>query len=166
VARILIVGGGCRGRRLAAGLIDDGHAVRITTRAEQGRAAIEQVGAQCWIGTPDRLATLRGALDGVTVLCWLLGGASGSTEELTALYTTRLEFFLTQAIDTTVRGFIYEAASAGTPPELLSKGEQIVVRLTARNEIPVRFLRADPAEDGAWLAEAQGAVGSLLGMPA
>jgi uncharacterized protein YbjT (DUF2867 family) len=164
VARVLIVGGGCRGRRLAAGLIADGHAVRITTRAERGRAAIEQAGAECWVGTPDRLATLRGALDGVTVLCWLLGGAGGSSEELTALYTTRLEFFLTQAIDTTVRGFVYEAAGAGPPPELLAGGEEIVARLTARNEIPVSFLRTDPAEGEAWLAEARGTIDSLLGL--
>ena len=40
--------------------------MRITTRTEAGRAAIEAAGAECWIGTPDRLATLRRALDGVT----------------------------------------------------------------------------------------------------
>ena len=73
VARILIVGGGCPGRQLAALMIERGHAVRITTRSERGRSAIEQTGAECWIGTPDRLATMRGALDHVTIACWMLG---------------------------------------------------------------------------------------------
>ena len=80
MARILIVGGGCRGRRLAACMVAAGHSARITTRSEAGRGAIEQAGAECWIGTPDRLATLRGALDSVTIACWLLGSASGGAE--------------------------------------------------------------------------------------
>src|SRR6185312_3751050 len=90
VARILILGGGCRGRRLAGELLAGGHAVRITTRAESGRAAIEALGAECWVGTPDRLATLRGSLENVAIACWLLGTASGEPEDLAALYTTRL----------------------------------------------------------------------------
>ncbi len=106
---MLIVAGGCRGRRLAAALVGEGHAVRITTRDERGRAAIEAAGAECWVGTPDRLATLRGALENVTILCWMLATATGSAEELDALHGSRLEFFMTQAIDTTVRGFVYEA---------------------------------------------------------
>jgi hypothetical protein len=113
VARILIVGGGCRGRRLASAMTADGlgHAVRITTRSQDGRAAIEEVGAECWVGTPDRLATLRGALENVTVVCWLLRTAKGSAAELRALHSTRLEFFLGQAIDTTMRGFVYETTT-------------------------------------------------------
>src|ERR1700685_3874839 len=73
MARMLIVGGGCRGRQLAAALVGEGHGVLITTRSQAGSAAIESSGAECWIGTPDRLATLRGALDGVTLAFWLLG---------------------------------------------------------------------------------------------
>ncbi len=67
VARILLIGGGARGRALGGELTALGHAVRITTRTEAGRAAIEAVGAECWIGTPDRIATLRYALEGVTI---------------------------------------------------------------------------------------------------
>jgi len=40
VARILIVGGGCRGRRVASQLVEGGHSVRITTRSEVGRAVV------------------------------------------------------------------------------------------------------------------------------
>ena len=59
--RALIVGGGCRGLDLARELAADGHAVRIVTRTEAGRAAIEAAGGECWIGTPDvdRDAALR-----------------------------------------------------------------------------------------------------------
>jgi hypothetical protein len=167
VARILIVGGGCRGRRLASVLTGEGphggHAVRITTRAESGRAAIEQAGAECWIGTPARLATLRGALENVAVVCWLLGAAEGSSEELRALHCDRLEFFLGQAIDTTMRGFVYEAAGVTVAPEILASGEQIVRTAARRNSIPVAFLRADIAEPDAWQADARAAVDGLLG---
>jgi len=162
VARILIVGGGCRGRQLATALGHEGHAVRITTRSEAGRAAIESAGAECWIGTPDRLATLRGALDGVTILCWLLGSARGTAEQVSALHGTRLEFFLTQAIDTTVRGLVYEAAGTTTPAALLAAGERRARELAERNAIPAAFLHGDPAEPASWLAEAHAAIGSLL----
>jgi hypothetical protein len=109
VARILIVGGGCRGRRFAERMVEQGHAVRATTRREEGRDAIEATGAECWIGTPDRLATLRGALENVTVACWMLACARGSEQEIAPLHSSRLEFFLSQAIDTTARGLIYDA---------------------------------------------------------
>ena len=144
-------------------MVADGHAVRITTRTEAGRAAIEASGAECWIGTPDRLATLRAALERVTILCWLLGSAAGSERELRELHTHRLRFFLTQAIDTTVRGFLYEAGTGGTLPGLLAEGERTARALTERNAIPAAFLTADPRELDGWLAAARGAVDSLLG---
>jgi uncharacterized protein YbjT (DUF2867 family) len=156
----LIVAGGCRGRQLATALVDEGYAVRITTRREEGRAAIEAAGAECWIGTPDRLATLRGALDNVTILCWLLGSAVGSPEMLQALHTSRLEFFFTQAIDTTVRGIVYE--SRGASPELLVQGEAIARALTKRNEIPMAFLDSNQDDHARWLTDASDCVRSLL----
>jgi hypothetical protein len=162
VARILIVGGGCRGRRLARAMVDEGHAVRITTRGEAGRAAIEAAGAECWIGTPDRLASLRGALDSVTVACWLLGSASGSAQALRAMHSSRLELFLTQAIDTTMRGFLYETRGTTTPAEILAAGERAVRALAQRNAIPSEFLLADPSDVSSWLVEARAAIGSLL----
>lgn len=140
----------------------DGYAVRITTRSEDGRAAIEAAGAECWVGTPDRLATLRGSLENVTILCWLLGTAAGSHEELQALHGSRLEFFLTQAIDTTVRGFLYEACASGPSVGLVEDGAALARALLERNEIPAAFLTADPRDADAWLAEARAAVASLL----
>jgi hypothetical protein len=162
VARILIVAGGCRGRRLAGDLIGEGHAVRVTTRTEVARAAIEVTGAECWIGTPGRLATLRAALESVTIVCWLLGTVTGPEEEIHALHASRLEFFLSQAIDTTVRGFVYEAAGT-MPGDALAGGERIVRGAGERNAIPVAFLRAGLCDPEAWQAEARAVVGSLLG---
>ena len=157
-----MLAGGCRGRQLAADMVADGHAVRITTRSESGRAAIENAGAECWVGTPDRLATLRGALDSVTIACWLLGSATGGAQELGALHRSRLELFLTQAIDTTIRGFVYEARATSTPAGDLLEGERIVRRITERSRIPVAVLTADPADGDAWRAAAGQAVRSLL----
>jgi len=162
VARILIVGGGCRGRRLAAALVGEGHTLRVTTRSEAGRAAIEETGAECWIGTPARLATLRGALDAVTIACWLLGSATGAEEEVRALHTTRLQFFITQVIDSTVRGLLYEARGTTTPSGLLLDGEARARALTEHNAIPAAFLTADPADMDRWLDEARATVASLL----
>jgi hypothetical protein len=177
VARILIVGGGCRGRRLAAQLVQSGHSLRVTPRSEGGRGAVEATGAECWIGTPDRLATLRGALDSVTVACWMLAAASGDSEQVAALHASRLEFFLSQAIDTTVRGLIYDAwpvAGADVSAESLSRGTEIVGSLARLNAIPAVVLEGDDGEPGesqddcddCWTAAATAAVDSLLGMGA
>ena len=138
----------------------DGHAVRIVTRTESGRAAIEAAGAECLIGTPDRLLTLRGALDGVTIACWLLATARGPREQVRALHGSRLQAFVGQAIDTTMRGFVYEAPSGN---ELTAAGERIVRTATSRNAIPVAFVRADPGDSDAWQEDAHAAIGSLLG---
>jgi len=163
VARILIVAGGCRGRQLAAELAGEGHAVRITTRRESARPAIEATGAECFIGTPDRLATLRAALENVTILCWLLGSASGTPEELSALHSTRVQYFLTQAIDTTVRGVVYEAtATSPAATALIAEGERLARTLLVRNAMPAAFLTADPADTAAWLAQARAAIASLM----
>jgi NAD(P)-dependent dehydrogenase (short-subunit alcohol dehydrogenase family) len=161
VARILIVGGGCRGRRLAAAMHAEGHAVRVTTRGQEGCEAIAAAGAECWVGTPARLATLRGALENVTVACWLLGTAQGTAEELRALHGSRLELFLHQAIDTTVRGIVYEAAGS-VPAGVLAEGARTVERLTGFNVIPSVVLEADPREPQAWVAAARAAIDGLL----
>ena len=129
---MLIVGGRLRGGQaaLASALVAEGHAVRITTRTEAGRAAIEQTGAECWIGTPDRLATLRGSWTASPspAGCSPPRPASGMTS--CALHTVRLEYFLTQLIDTTVRGFLYEARGEARPPRPARAGEAIVADMT------------------------------------
>jgi len=160
MARVLIVGGGCRGRLLGAQLVSAGHAVRATTREESGRAAIEATGAECWIGDPDRIATLREALDRVTVACWMLGTAVGAPEQLGALYGPRLEYWLTQVIDTTVRGFVYEAGGT-VPAQLRSAGTGLVRKLCELNAIPYAVVERGP-DDPEWVAGARDAVESFL----
>jgi hypothetical protein len=144
-------------------LVKEGrHAVAITTRTESGRAAIEATGAACLIGTPDRLASLRGALDGVTIACWMLATAEGDAAHRRALHGSRLESFLSQAIDTTMRGFVYETGDTGAAQNVGAEGERIVHAVAARNAIPVAILRADVEDPEAWQAAALDAVGGLL----
>jgi hypothetical protein len=161
MARLLILGGGCRGRQLARAVAREGHVVRIVTRDAARRPEIEAAGAECWIGDPDRLGTLRGALEGVAIACWLLGAATGSEELLRALHGSRLRSFLEQAIDTTMRGFLYEAAGS-VPAEILAAGGRIAVATSARNAIPIAMLAADPRDGAAWLRHARAAVEGLL----
>jgi hypothetical protein len=161
MARILIIAGGARGRTLAAELLAQGHAVRITTRTQAGRGPIEQLGAECWIGTPDRIASLRYALEGVTLACWLLGSACGEPELLVPLHDSRLEFFVGQTIDTTVRGLIYEATGS-VSAATLAHGRAVITEKAAYNEIPLRVLDADPGDLDRWLTQARTAIAELL----
>jgi hypothetical protein len=160
--RALIVGGGCRAVALARALISDGHAVRAVTRREQARPVIEAAGAECWIGDPGVVGTLRYALDNVTVLLWLLGTARGDADGVAALHGPRLRMMLEKTADTTVRGVVYEAAGS-VAPELLARGVEEVRRAHRTNEIPYALLEADPADRHAWLAAGMAAVEALLG---
>lgn len=146
MARLLIVGGGCRGLSLAQELGAQGHACRITTRTEAGRAAIEAVGGECVIGTPDVIGTLRAALDNVTVLMWLLG-----TVDEAPLHGSRWRFMLERTIDTTVRGVIYERGT--------DEGVSNTVELAEYNGIPHALIdaRTDP-----WQPAARAAIDRLL----
>jgi len=161
VARILIVGCGCRGRALAVSLVADGHAVRGTTRDPARAAAIEAAGAEAWVGDPDRIGTLTYALDNVTVLCWLLASAAGPAEGAAALHTTRLQMLLERSIDTTVRGVLYEAAGS-LDTEVLAAGRAAVARACGYSEIPYAYLEADPGDPGGWVAAARDGIRALL----
>ena len=158
MARVLIIEGGERALRLAELLVDEGNAVRLTTEREQRREAITGVGAECWIGTPTRLATLRAALESVSVVCWLLAGLSAEHD----LHTSRLEFFLGQIVDSTVRGFVYEIPGAELPPELRERSKEIARGMCQKNSIPLEVIDADPGA-GEWLQVAHSAIASVLG---
>ena len=159
--RVLLIGGGCRGRKLAAELVGEGHAVRAVTRTEAGRAAIEAVGAECWIGDPDRVGTLRYALDNVTVVIWALGTATGDPDRVDALHGSRLTMLLERTIDTTARGLLYEAAGT-VDAASLERGAAEVRRMCELNEIPYALLDADPADSAAWAASARAAIDGVL----
>jgi hypothetical protein len=160
--RALIVGGGRRGLVLAEELIGEGHAVRVVTRTEAREPEIRAVGAEAWRGDPDRIGTLRYALDNVTVLLWLLGTATGDPEKVAALHGSRLEMMLERTVDTTVRGVVYEAAGP-LAPELFASGLHELRRANERNEVPYAVVETDPGDTGAWRVAARAAVDSLLG---
>jgi uncharacterized protein YbjT (DUF2867 family) len=163
VARCLIVGCGCRGRELTAGLRAAGHAVRGTTRDAGRRAEIEAAGAEPFVGDPNLVGTLAPALAHVGVVCILLGSAAGTQEQLTALHGTRLDMLLERMLDTTVRGVVYQAAGS-VDPALLSAGAGRVRHACERSLIPYALLTADPATDEGWVAQAVEAVQlALLG---
>ena len=154
-----MVGGGCRGLRLARDLVADGHAVRAVTRSEERRAEIEAAGCECWIGDPDRIGTLRYALDNVTVLLWLLGTATGPN--VADLHGSRLRMMLEKVTDTTVRGVVYEAAG-GVDAAALRAGAAELARARELNEIPGALLEADPGAPEQWVAAAREAIERLL----
>jgi nucleoside-diphosphate-sugar epimerase len=159
MARVLIVGCGCRGRSLAGALLADGYAVRGTTRSEAGLEAIEAAGAEAVVADPDRLGTLMARLADVTAVCWLLGGAEGANAG--DLHGPRLETLLERLVDTPVRGFVYEAAG-GVDAGVLAAGAAAVRAAAQRWRIPAEVVHADPGDHEAWLAEMRAAVGRLL----
>ena len=80
----------------------------------------------------------RGALEHVAIVCWLEGSSP--------------ESFLARSVDSSMRGFVYQA-----------HGHERTVSDTARrNSIPFVTLRADPRRIEVWLVEALLAIGSLL----
>jgi hypothetical protein len=131
VARVLIVPCGCRGQALARELVAAGHAVRGTTRSPDRTAAIADAGAEPYVGDPDRIGTLMGALAGVTVVCGLLGTVPDPD-----LHGGRLRMLFEKLVDTPVRGVVYERA--------LPEGEEIVRDAAERWRIPVEIV--EPGE--------------------
>jgi threonine dehydrogenase-like Zn-dependent dehydrogenase len=159
VARVLIVGCGCRGQALAGALVAAGHAVRGTTRAPARLADIEASGAQGVVADPDRLGTIMGQLAGVSVVCWLMGGVDG--ESAADLHGPRLETLLERLVDTPVRGLVYEGAGP-VDTQLLRSGARLVREAGRIWRMPVAVSAVDPADRGAWLAEMHAAVAELL----
>jgi uncharacterized protein YbjT (DUF2867 family) len=155
VARVLIVGCGCRGQALAAALPD--HAIRGTTRSSDRAAELDAEGIEGVIADPDRLGTLVRALDGVTVVCWLMGSAADSPE----VHGDRLRTLMEHLVDTPVRGFVYEAGGS-VDAAVLERGAHIVREASQTWRIPVQVVRADPADRGAWLEAMKEAVERTL----
>jgi nucleoside-diphosphate-sugar epimerase len=163
VARVLIVGCGCRGQALARALVAEGHAVRGTTRDPRRSDAIRAAGAEAYVGDPDRIGTLMEALSGVTVVAWLMGSATGDPERVRALHDGRLRMLWEKLVDTPVRGVVYEAAGSVDPAALI-RGEAVARVAHETWRIPLEYLHADPADGDAWVAAGRIAVNRLLGL--
>jgi nucleoside-diphosphate-sugar epimerase len=147
MARVLIVGCGCRGRALGAALRERGHAVRGTSRRDEGRAAIAAAGLEPVAADPARLATLTPHLQGVSVLCWLLAAAGDP-----ALHGERFASLLATLVDTHVRGVVHESPAA----------DAIAARASATFHMPVERVTAPAGDHARWLDAALRAVGSVL----
>jgi nucleoside-diphosphate-sugar epimerase len=165
MARILIVGCGGRGQALARELVAEGHAVRGTTRDPRRFPDIEAAGAEPYLGDPDRIMTLMDALSATTIVCWLMGSASGEDEQLRELHGGRLRMLCEKLVDTPVRGLVYEAAGS-VPFAYREQGELIARGARATWNIPLEVLDTDPSDCDAWRRAAHTAVGRLLGVHA
>ena len=161
MARALIVGCGCRGRELAWELRAAGHAVRGTTRDRENLADIEAAGAEAVLADPNRLGTLMRELNGVSLVCWLMGSAAGDTAA--DLHGPRLRTLLERLVDTPVHGVVYEAAGS-LAPELLAGGAAAVREASLTWSIPAEVVEADPRDPEAWLAAMTAAVNRLIEM--
>ena len=153
MARVLIVGCGCRGQALARALIAGGHAVRGTSRDPHRLPSIEAAGAEAVTADPDRLATMTPVIEGASLVCWLLGTASDADQ----LHGPRLESMLEHIVDTHVRGFVYETGGVER-----AEGVAAASRIAATYNMPVELLTTDPVEHDGWLPEATAAVNRVL----
>jgi uncharacterized protein YbjT (DUF2867 family) len=142
VARALIVGCGCRGRELGGRLLAEGWAVRGTSRRDEGLEAIAAAGIEPALADPDRPGTILELVGDVAVLVLLLGGCSGSEEELAAIHGPRLERLLEHLVETPIRGVVYEGTEEGAevvrvaertwriPVQVVEDGDDLVVLVT------------------------------------
>ena len=144
MARALIVGCGCRGRELGTALLEQGWAVRGTSRREQGLAAIEAAGIEAALADPERPATLLELVGDVAVVHWMLGSAVGDREDVEAIHGPRLERFLEHLVETPVRRFSYEAFGS-VDAEILAGGAALAERAAATWHIPVEIQRSPTA---------------------
>jgi hypothetical protein len=161
LARVLIVGCGCRGRLLAGALGQGGHPVRGTTRDPAALRAIEAEGAEAALADPDRLSTLLTALAGVSVVVWLMGTANGDEEAVAALHGPRLESMAGKLVDSPARGLVYEAAGTAGAARL-AEGAATVRRVGAAHRMPVEVVEANPADSSAWLGAMTTAIERVL----
>jgi nucleoside-diphosphate-sugar epimerase len=161
VARVLIVGCGCRGRALARELIAAGHVARGTTREPMRIRDVEASGAQAVVADPDRLGTIMVQLAGVSVICWLMGSMNaGAAAEL---HGPRLRTLLERLVDTPVRGLVYEGAGS-VAPNVLRSGARAVREASRTWRLPVAVTEAHPSDHAAWLAEMRESVAGVLSL--
>ena len=152
MARVLIVGCGCRGQALARDLVAAGHAVRGTTRDREKLPSIEAAGAEGVVADPDRLVTMMPAIEGVSVVCWLMG-----TADAPELHGPRLESMLEHIVDTPARGLVYETGGVERADALAGAR-----KIAATYNMPLELVETPPGEHDAWRAAGVEAVTRVL----
>ena len=145
MARALIVGCGCSGRALGSELLEEGWAVRGTSRDGEGLAAIEAAGIEPARADPEQPGTVLELVDDVAVLIWLLGSATGDAEKVSAIHGPRLESLLERLVETPVRGFVYEGAGT-VDANLLAGGAGLVRNAERTWRIPVMVTQTSRSE--------------------
>ena len=143
MARALIVGCGCRGRRLGAELRERGWEVRGTSRSAAGLEEIERAGLEPVQADPDRPGTILDLCGDTAVVVWLLASAKGEPDAIAAIHGSRLERLLEKLVDSPVRGFLYETGDA----EHLAAGREIVERAGETWRIPFGIIAGEPSAD-------------------
>ncbi len=136
--------------------------MRGTSRSHSGLERIAAAGAEAATADPDRLVTLMPHVEGVTVLCWLMGSASGDEHNVRELHGPRLETLLERLVDTHVRGVVYEGAGS-VQPKLLEQGASLVRRAHDTWNVPVEVVDHDPGDVRGWVEEMAEAVERVLG---
>src|SRR3954452_24023014 len=149
MARVLIVGCGCRGLELASALTAAGHPVRGTTRDPARVPDLEAAGVEPAVGDPYRLATLLPHIANTSAMVWLMASATG--DDVEALHRTRLQTTLERLVDSPVRGMVYEAAGT-LPAALLREGAAEVRKAALTWQMPNVIVEQDPADHDAWVA--------------
>jgi hypothetical protein len=115
--------------------------VGVGERTSALRMTLERDGHVVAVLGPDRPPhELLGALDHVAIVCWLSAEASP-------------ERFLLGAIDSSMRGFLYEPGD----------WEPAVSEIATRNSIPLAIVRGDRGDGPVWACEARAAIEKLLG---
>jgi uncharacterized protein YbjT (DUF2867 family) len=161
VARALIVGCGCCGRALGSELLEEGWAVRGTSRDAEGLAAIEAAGIEPARADPEQPGTVLELVDDVAIVIWLLGSATGDADGVAAIHGPRLESLLERFVETPVRGFVYEGAGT-VDAAVLAGGAELARRAERTWRIPVAVTETPRGDGPAWAEELEAAVVELI----
>ena len=161
MARALIVGCGCSGRALGSELLEEGWAVRGTSRDAAGLDAIEAAGIEPVRADPVQPGTILELVDDVAIVIWLLGSATGDPENLAAIHGPRLEALLERLVETPVRGFVYEGAGT-VDAAVLAGGAELAINAERTWRIPVAITETPREHGPAWVEELEASVVELL----
>lgn len=158
--KILIVGCGYRGKRLAQRLMKDGHSVRGLTRTAEHAESLRKLKIEPHVGDVTRRDTLRGMCLGIDAVYHLMGSMQGTDEQLRALHVDGTRNLVSALQETMPKRYIYESSTAvygqvdgewieesapRNPSSAMGKlrvqAEDILLAEYRQNELPLIILR-------------------------